>query len=227
MLVIFPILMCTVSLILHNTIDVTVYNQYSDIELVSLAYFCNCETYDEYSIEREDIGSMMKIGFRFDLEQDEPGGILIYKVQRNTKSDHQSSTDTTSAEAVEDTSKIMQFLVTWKVTCSWKMIIAFTMLVEHSNELVLDEDKIAHLYDKVNDMPIEMYKLFSRYDGVFKSTWLICDKTVLEATYELTFEKGIELKITVSEGVENKYTMKPLWIDPTGQVLSLMVIYSY
>jgi hypothetical protein len=224
MLVIFLILMCTASFTLHDTMNVTVHNQYSDIELVSLVYFCKCETYNEYSIERMSTDSIMKIGFRFDLEQDEPGGILMYEVQRDTKSDRQSSIDPISAKVIKDTSKMIRLLVAWRFERPWT-IRARIALTEHDNELVLNEDKLAQLYDKIYDIPSEVYNLFFRYDGIYKSTWLICNNTVLKEADEVIFEKGIELKITISEGVEDKYTVKPLWIDSTRQVLSLMVIY--
>jgi hypothetical protein len=117
-LAIFLILMCITSLTLHEVMNVTVHNQYSDIELASPVYFCNCGTYNEYPIERTSNGITMKIGFRFGLDK-LPGGILMYELQRkgNTKSDHRSRgnakslrpprTDITSTNAVEDTSKMM------------------------------------------------------------------------------------------------------------------------
>jgi hypothetical protein len=215
MLDIFLMLTCTVSLILHGAIDVTVHNQYSDIKLVSPVYFCNRGIYNEYPVERTDIGAIMKAGFRFDVDQDKSGGALMYEMQRkgNTKSDHQPRTDATSTKAVEDTQKMMKLLVTWKITYSEGLSLRVRMmLVEHDNELVLNEDELAQLYDKVNSIPTGVYTFFI-YDGIFKSTWLACDNTVLETTYRVSHENGFELKTSVSEGVKDKDTKSTLWID--------------
>jgi hypothetical protein len=211
-------LMCAVSFTLYGAMDVTIYDRYSDIGSMSSAYFCNCETYNEDFVERMDAGGMMEIGFRFDLKQDEPGGMLIYEMQRrgNAKSDHQSDTDSTSIETVEDASKIMQFLVAWKIMSHGKLRVHI-VLVEHDNELVLDEDKLAQLYKKVNDIP-SSHSL---------SRWLIYDNIALVVTYETVWKISLEFKITISEGVKDEYTKSTLWIDSERQVSLLMIIYSY
>jgi hypothetical protein len=207
-------LICTASLTLHITMDVAVHNHCSDIELSSPVYFCNCETYKGYSVERIDDGAIMKIGFRYGINQEEYGGILIYEVQRkgNIKHDHQLSTDATPIKTVEDIYKIMRLLVTWKIDFSWN-ISARILLIEHDNELVLNSDKLAQLYGKI-------YGISSRYDS---RTLLICKNTVLETTYKIIHEKGTELKMNISEEVENEYTMKPMWIDSERQISSLTI----
>jgi hypothetical protein len=151
--------------------DVTVYNRYPDIELISPVYLCNCGIYHEYPIERADIGVMVKASFRFGLDQDEPEGILMYEVQRNgnANSDHQPNTDTTSTGITEDASKMMRLIVAWKINHSLKFNVRM-VLVEHDNELVLDEDKLEQLHKKVNDIPSEEYDLLSKYNSIFKST---------------------------------------------------------
>jgi hypothetical protein len=159
-----------------------------------------------------DVGTVMKIGFMYDINQDEPGGILMYELQRkrNTKTDYQPNT--TSTGSAEDTYKIMRLLVVWKRDRS-RNISACILLVEHDNELVLNEDKLAQLYDKIYDIP-------STY---FSCTLLICRDTVLETIGKIIFEKGLELKINISEGAKNKYTMKPMWIDSERQISSLTI----
>jgi hypothetical protein len=49
------------------------------------------------------------------------------------------------------------------------------------------------------------------------------DNTVLEATEEMIYE-GLELKLTVNEGVKDKHAEPALWIDSKRQVSSLIVI---
>jgi hypothetical protein len=205
MLAVFLMLMCTVSLTLRKVMDVVVHNQYSDIGLTSPVYFCNHGKYYEYPVERTNGGVMMKIGFRFDFDK-LSGGILMYEVQRkgNIRSDHQSSTDTTSTETGKDTS-MMRLLVTLKAE-SFEEPRVHIILAEHDNVLALNEDKLIQLCDKVSDQ-------FSRYYNASRYTWLICDDKVLKATYALVNGKDLELKINISESVKNKDTMKPIWID--------------
>jgi hypothetical protein len=205
MLAIFSMLMRTTSITLHKTMTMTVHNQYPDIELVSPVYFCNRGTYYEYTVERADGGAAMKTGFRFDPNQDESGGVLMYKVQRksNTISDHQTSINAIYAKVVEEVSFLMRLLVTWKIKRSGEPKVHI-MLIEYGSETALSEDKLAQLYDKVDDIP-------SVHNP---SVWLICNNTALAAKYEVADEKDLELKITISRGVKNKDTMNPMWIDP-------------
>jgi hypothetical protein len=97
------------------------------------------------------------------------------------------------------------------------------VLVEHDNGLVMNEAKLAQLYNKVNNIPTKLYKWTRKYDGIYKSAWLIRDNTVLEATEEMIYE-GLELKLTVNEGVKDKHAEPTLWIDSKRQVSSLIVI---
>jgi hypothetical protein len=232
MLVTFLILICVVSLILHGTMDITVHNQYSDIELALPVYFYDGGTCCEHPVERMDAEVMIKVGFTFGLDK-LSGGILMYKAQRNTQSDHQSSTDTISTEVVEDTSKVMQLLVVWKID-SFREPKVNVVLVEHENELVLNEDKLAQLYSKVNNMPLsynreEIIFDYDSDDPSFDSsrrTWLMCDNTVLATTHKVVHEGGHELRIAISQGIKGEDTMRPIWIDSERQVSSLMVIYS-
>jgi hypothetical protein len=191
--------------------DVIVHNRYSDVELVSPVYFCNHGTYNEYPVERTDIGAMMKIGFSFGLDK-LPGGILMYEVRRkgNTESDYQFNIDTTFAETVRDTSKMIRLLVVWKIK-HFDEPRVHIVLVEHDIELEWNEDKLAKLYDKVNEQSSRHYNP-SRY------TWLVSDNIVLKTTYEVAQREGLELKIAISKGIKDWSTRPALWIDPERRV---------
>src|SRR5690606_27008264 len=114
------------------------------------------------------------ISFRLDLNR-LPDGMLMCQVRRkgNIKSDHQPNTDTTYIEAVKTTSKIMRLLVTWKIDYSLEFNVR-VVLVEHDNELVLNEEKQSHLYDKINDITSEEYEFLFKHDIFPKTTLLIC-----------------------------------------------------
>jgi hypothetical protein len=143
---------------------------------------------------------------------------LMYKMQRkeNAKPHHQSTTDTISAKAVEDASKMMRLLVAWKIERSGKSKVHI-MLVEHDSELVLNEAKLAQLYNKIDDE-------FSRHYDFSRSTWLVSNNIVLETTYEVVQEEDFALQVTISKGVDDQSAIPTLWIDSERQVSSLMVI---
>jgi hypothetical protein len=205
--------MYTVSL----TLDITVHNRYWDIELTSSVYFCNCGTYYEHPIKITYVGAIMKISFGFNPNQDESGGILMYKVQRkeNTASDQPFNIDTIT-EMNEETSEMTQLLITWKIKHPGKPR-ANIMLVEY-NEPILNEDKLVQLYNGMND-------IFSGYSPS-GCTWLMRDGTTLVTTYEV---KGTGLEIIISRGSESVYTMKPMWINPKRQVsfFSSNILYTH
>jgi hypothetical protein len=139
----------------------------------------------------------------------------MYEVRKKgkTRSDHQSSIDATSTASAGDALKIMRLLVTWKIECSGKPS-AHVALIEHDDNLVLNEDTLAHLYDKVNDILLH---------NPLECTSLMCYDAALAITRKVVRKTGLELKITVSQGIKDKYTMKPIWIDSKRQVSSLMI----
>jgi hypothetical protein len=196
--------MCTVSLTLHKTMIMTVHNQYPDIELISPVYFCNRGKRYRYRIKRVHDNVLMKIGFRFDFDQDVPRGILMYTIRRksNIRSDHQSSVDTISTKVIEEALKMTRLLVTWKIE-HLKEPKVNIILVEHDNELVLNEDKLTRLCEKVNNI----------LSGRNSSVWLMCGNTALTVTHEVVRKTGLELKITVSQGVGNLDAIRPMYID--------------
>jgi hypothetical protein len=204
-LAISPMLMYIISLTLHKTMVMTVHNQYPDMKLVSPICFCNRGRRYKYRIKKTDTGAMMKYDLKFDFDQDTLEGILMHEIQRkeNERSNHQSSINTAYTKTIEEASKMTRLLVAWKIDRSGGSKVRI-ILVECDDKLVLNEDKLAQLYEKINDIP----------PGYHAITWLMCDNTVLETTYEIEQKTGIELKITISEGDKDENTKSALWIDP-------------
>jgi hypothetical protein len=217
LLAIFLMLMCIVSLNPQKTMTMTIHNQYPDIELVSPVYFCNRGKRYKYRVKRVHDNTVTKIGFRFDLDQDEYGGILMYTIRRksNTRSDHQSSIDPIYAKVIEEASKMTRLLIIWKNKHLGPKV--NITLVECDNKFSLNEDKLVRLYENVNDIP-------SDYNP---SSWLVCNNTALRATHEVVRKMGLETKITISQELRNWGLTKPMWIDPERQVLLEMIIYFY
>jgi hypothetical protein len=195
----------------------TVHDQHPDIELASPVYFCNCGTYYEYPVKRTNADTIMEIDFRFDLAQDESSGILVYEVRRKSdiRSDHQSSIDTLYAKVTEEALKMIRLLVTWKVKHSWEPKVKI-MLVECDDKLVLNEDKLAQLCNRVNDIYSVCHPC--------ESTWLICDNTTLRATHKIVRKQGFESKISIFKGFKGLNNIRSRWIDSERQVLSEMIV---
>jgi hypothetical protein len=213
--------MYIISFNFQRTMDVTVYHQCSDIELVSPVYFCNDGSYHEYPIERTDHGTVTKIGFRFDPNRNSSGSILMYKVQRkvNTRSDHQSSIDVIYTNVIEETLKMIRLLVIWKVEYLKKPEVK-AMLVEYDNKLVLNEDELVQLYNNAVNMSFNYdtsYYLGRENHILNKYTALVCDHAALKVVYDEEWKDGLELKINIS-GVEYNardiHIIKLMWIDP-------------
>jgi hypothetical protein len=76
------------------------------------------------------------------------------------------------------------------------------MFVEYDNESALNEDKLAQLYDKIDNMP--------PHCSLFE--WLMYDNTELGTRYEVM--RGESLKITVLEGSERRGITRPTSIGP-------------
>jgi hypothetical protein len=206
--------MCTVSFILHGTMDVTIYNQSFNIELIPSVYFCNCGTYYEHPVKRMDAG-VMKTDVRFDLDQEESGGILVYEIQRKGRFDHQSNIAT---KVIEEALKMVRLLITWKFKRFGESKVNI-MLVEYDDKLVPNEDKLAQLYGK-------LAVILSKCYDPHINTRLMYDNIAIGPICEVVWKEIPELKITISERATNKYTMKPMWIDSGRQVSFLIIMCS-
>jgi hypothetical protein len=201
----FPMLICAISLFLHKTMTMAIHNQYPDIKLVSPVYFHNLRAYYEYPVERTNTGTVVKMDLRLNLDK-LPGGILMYEVQRkeNTGFNYQSGIDTMHAKVIENTSKVMRLLVTWK-TKRYGGPKVNIILVEYDDEPVLNEDKLMQLYDKANILP-------SGHE-FSECTWLMCNDAVLPAIRIGVWRGGPELNINISKGFKDRDVIRPTWID--------------
>jgi hypothetical protein len=217
MLMIFSILMHIVSLTFQKAMVITVRGQYPDMKPISSVYFCNHGTHYEYP-KRTNTGTVMKVEFRFDSDQDVFEGILMCKVrrERDIRFNQQSSTNTIYTKVIEEASKMMQLLVTWKIERLGRLKVN-VILIEYDDGLVLNEDKLKQLYDKVNNIP-------TNYN---ESKWLMCDNTVLEVAHKAVHKAILESTITIFEGPRCCDSIKPMRIDSSRQVLLEVVVHFY
>jgi hypothetical protein len=199
-LAILPILMCIISLTLHRTMNIFVYNLTPYIELTSPVCFCNRGRHHKCIIEKTDAAVTTKIDFKFEPDQDEIRGILTYEVQRTAIFDYPSNIDSIYANVTEDALKMMLLLLIWKIKRFEESKVDI-MLLEYGDKLVMREDKLVQLYENV--------------DGMFsKSKRLMCDNAVLETRHEVVWKEEPELKIIISRLVNNQSNRLALWIDP-------------
>lgn len=197
----------TISYTLYKAMTMNIHYKYSDIELASPACLCNRGTYYEHPIERTNTDTVIKLDFRFDLDQDEPSGILMYNVQgkRKTRFNYSSSINTIYTKTIEEVLKMTRLLITWKMKHSESPEVN-AMLVEYDNKFVLNEDTLAQLYDKVNEIPATHI-----HSG---GPWLMYDNIALRVMSKVVQKTDLELSITVFKTLEDTHTEGRTWIEP-------------
>jgi hypothetical protein len=123
-------------------------------------------------------------------------GVLTYELQReNIESDDQPK------------STHILFFVAWKSE-GYKSLRVFVHLVECDKYTHWEKIALEEYYQRyVNQL--------CTYTGPVRNTWLIDDGTVLMTELELDFtQRAGVLSVTISEGIRNDRTKKPIWINP-------------
>jgi hypothetical protein len=154
----------------------------------------------------------MEAIFRQDTTKDNSIGALIYKLQ-SLRSDADSA-------LTEDTSTSVQLLVIWE-SRGWRRFPMRTLLIEHSNAITWDEDKLRELYSIRHALLNKRQHIKVNYafeECIFvEDMWLLNDTTTLTTRlkwkeYSYTFE------ITISEGTRKDDSVEPLWISSSERV---------
>jgi hypothetical protein len=123
------------------------------------------------------------------------GGVLTYEIQsKYGKFGNQSE------------STYIRLFVVWKYEVH-KEIRACAHLIEYDEHDRWNEIKLEEYYQRYANQ-------LCTYIGSIKDTWLIDDSTVLLTELDLDFtQRNGVLNITISEGVEDDHTKRPIWID--------------
>jgi hypothetical protein len=101
----------------------------------------------------------------------------------------------------------IRLFVAWKSE-GYKKLRIFVQLVRCYKFLHWDKIKLEEYYQRYVNQ-------FSPYTGPIKDTWLTDDGAVLMTKLELDFtQRDGVLNITISEGIGNDHTRRPIWIDP-------------
>jgi hypothetical protein len=206
MMINITVLMCTVSLDLQLPACVIIHNQCLNTKLVSPIYFGNGAVCPKLSDQQIDIDAKMNASFEIYATQDDFESALLYKLQRYSKPNIQSDTNTLTTETNENKAKCVQIFIAWKMKESKPFI--YAVLVEHIKEFIWNEDELRKLYDRSCGW-------LKEYDSTISDTWFIDDNMILETSFKVRGSKGnFELSIFIAEEEENYYAMRPLCINP-------------
>jgi hypothetical protein len=117
------------------------------------------------------------------------GGVLTYELEK----------------AVE--SKYIRLFIAWKYEGDrkYRVLVHF---IEYKKKFDWDETALKEYYKRYADQ-------LDIYTGPIKNTWLIPDGTVLMTRSGLNVTQGYGiLNVTVSEGIRDNYTRRPVWFSP-------------
>jgi hypothetical protein len=176
-----------ISLTLQSTINMTIDNQCSNIELTSLIHFTKSAMCCIQFPQKVSSKSIMKANFITGIDQTTFGGALLYHLQGK-----------------KDMSTNAQLLVIWGYNAD--EIYLHTWLIRHNITLDWDEDKLKRFYDVYNSQ----YKV---YTAIFRKEWLLDDKTMLKTKCGSS-HGGFEMELIISRDEYLSRPIKPLWIDP-------------
>jgi hypothetical protein len=181
---------------------VHIYNQCSDFDLVSPAYFGRNAIWIRPPDQKVDANAMTRASFGIHVIVREFASALIYKLQRKNslESDNQLGIDSTYTE---DTSTSLQLLLIWGYNDEYRFS-ARVLLIKHSNTITWNDDTLEKLHS--------MHLALCRNDYIVKETWMLDDATVLMAASKWE-EYNYAFKITLSDGTRKNDTREPLWVS--------------
>jgi hypothetical protein len=203
--------MCDISFA-KEALNITIRNQYPDLELTSPVYFSTNTAYSISPSQQADVSNAMETSFWIVFTQEDFKVALLYKLQRK----HAASTNNhpnNSTAFTKDAATNIHLLVVCDIG---EHNIINACLLEYDNDFTWDEDKLWALYHRYNDQ-------LRNYDyGTI--TWLIHDDVVMKIRHDITYGSDYKLDIILSEGI-GKYDMKrPMRIDPRRLVLPLLML---
>jgi hypothetical protein len=206
--------MCIVSFNTKEMLNITIYNQYSGLELMSPVYCSNGTTSHLFPSQRTGTGNTMKASFGIYPKQHYFNGALLYKLQRKhtTKTNRQSNN---SKAPIEDKAISIYLLVAWNVK-DYKHKFCVCP-IECTDDFTLDEDVLWALHKKYANRFYANYKARIR-------TWLMHGSAVLKTRWNIKYGSDYKLDIIISKGTRSHEMKKPIRIDSERSVLSLLML---
>jgi hypothetical protein len=204
--------MCTVSFD-KEVLNITIHNQYPDLELTSPVYYSNSTTYHVLSSQQTGIGATIEANFGIDSKQKIFEGALLYKLKRKytIKTDNHPN----STASIEDSATNIHLLVVWDVEDYDHRF--RVCLIEFTNDFTWDENKLWVLHRE--------YKyLFDVYYKPNIITWMIYGDKVMKTRRDIIYGSDYKLDIVLSEGIWEHDIREPMKIDPKRSVLPLSTL---
>jgi hypothetical protein len=191
---------CLRALNARSKVKLIIHHQSPSIELVSPLYYSDGTEWYLLPEQRVDVGLTMQAGFNIDLSQEEPTGILMYKLKRKNNEQSNNEIISNKEEAI-----CVQFIIIWNAWRLGELSVA-SDLIEHDKDRIWDEDKLVEL--------IKCYKLFNIQHETIEETILMRDNTMLMTILNATREEEYyKLDMTISETSIKDDTRRPYYFD--------------
>jgi hypothetical protein len=188
------ILTHTISFDPQPTMKVNIHNQCSDFKLTNGRDSSAYVDWNKHATQEVDAGNMTSAVLTSSWAEFEVD--LMYRLQRK---------DAKSDEQLESIHTLL--LITCKSE-GYEEFCVFVQLIECDETFPWDKIRLKEFYQKYPDQ-------FCMYTGSIKDTWLTRNGNVLITRLELDLTQSCGvLSITISDGIRNDYTKRPLWIDP-------------
>jgi hypothetical protein len=180
-----------ISLALQSAMNVTINNLYTNIELASPVYLTKDATCQIQFPQKVNSKSEMQTNFKTGIDEDKFGGILLYHLQKEESNEPDKDIST-------------QLLVIWGRKSG--LLYSRAWLIEYESKFTWNKIKLERLYygydRRYNTHPIPSGEM-----------WLLNDNTMLRTLCRISYERGFEMKITISEEELPLRPIRPLWID--------------
>jgi hypothetical protein len=173
---------------------VNIHNQCSDFKLTDGRYSNSDADWNGHLCWKVDAGNMMSVELIPFLSTF--GGVLTCMLKSRYVNPSNPSEPTH-----------IQLFVAWKSE-GYKKLRIFVQLIRCYTFFHWNEIKLKEYYQKYACQ-------LNAYTGPLEDTWWMDDDTVLMTRLNLDFaQRDGVLNIIISEGVENDYARRPVWVDP-------------
>jgi hypothetical protein len=197
-------------------LNIAIHNLHPGLELTSPVYFSTGTTCYVSPSQQTDIGAAIKASFGIGFKQEEFRGALLYKLQRKY-ANRTNNPPNSCTTPVKDTTTNIYLLVLWNIPDIGYHHSSCACLLECTDDLIWDEDKLWALHHQYND------QFYKNYESRI-IPWLMNDGMVIKTAPDIAYGPDCKLDVVVSEGT-GKYNMyKPMKIDSERLVSLLLML---
>jgi hypothetical protein len=186
-----------------EALNITIHNQYPDLELTSLVYYCDKTVCHVSPSQQIDASSIMEASFGIVSEHKTVKGALLYKLQRKYAhgTDNQPNSSTVSTVNT--------------ATCIYLLVVCdigrreygfYVCLIECANDFIWNENELWALHNEYGKKFRKDHK-----DNII--TWLMNDGTLMKTRFDVTYGSDYKLDVIISEGTWRHDTKEPMKFD--------------